>query len=202
MSAVTTPSLHIREKRRRRRAEILRAALRAFRDQGYHRTTLEDIADLVGVRKTALYHYFPDKESILHACHQQGLAEVHHHVVEATERYTRASDRLAYLIREHVRVMTDTLEGSSFAFEVSALSPAHHAEVVGARDRYERALRDIVAQGVAAGEFADVDPKVPVFAILGAINWIAHWYHPEGSFHAAELGQRFAEQLVGGLVRR
>src|SRR5574341_2273574 len=128
MSAVTTPSLHIREKRRRRRAEILHAALRAFRDRGYHRTTLEDIADLVGVRKTALYHYFPDKESILYACHQEGLAEVHRRVAEAMERYPRAPDRLAHLIREHVRVMTDTLGGSSLAFEVAALSPAHQAE--------------------------------------------------------------------------
>ena len=202
MPARSTSSLHIREKRRRRRAEILHAALRAFRDQGYHRTTLEDIADLVGVRKAALYHYFPDKEAILYACHQEGLVEVHRHVAEALQRYTRASDRLAFLIREHVRVMTDTLEGSSLAFEVAALSPPHQAEVIGARDRYERALRDIVAQGIAAGDFAAVDPKIPVFAILGAINWIAHWFRPEGSFHAAELGPRFAEQLVGGLARR
>ena len=42
-------------------AEILRAALRAFRENGYAETTLGDIADLIGVRKTALYHYFPDK---------------------------------------------------------------------------------------------------------------------------------------------
>lgn len=202
MPAVTTPSLHIREKRRRRRAEILHAALRSLRERGYHRTTLEDIADLVGVRKTALYHYFPDKESILYACHQEGLAEVHRHVAQATARYARAADRLAYLIREHVRVMTDTLEGSTLAFEVSALSPEHQAEVIAARDRYERAMRDFIAQGIAAGDFVDVDPKIPTFAILGAINWIARWYRPEGSFHAADLGQRFAEQLVGGLARR
>ena len=202
MPALSTPSLHIREKRRRRRAEILHAALLAFRDHGYHRTTLEDIADLVGVRKAALYHYFPDKESLLYACHQEGLVEVHRHVAEARQRYTRAPDRLAYLIREHVRVMTDTLEGSSLAFEVSALSPEHRVEVIGARDRYERALRDIVSQGIAAGDFAAVDPKIPVFAILGAINWIARWYRPEGSFHATDLGPRFAEQLVGGLARR
>lgn len=198
----TTPSPHVREKRRRRRAEILHAALRAFRDQGFHRTTLEDIADLLGVRKAALYHYFPDKESILYACHQEGLAEVHRRVAEASERYARPSERLAFLIREHVRVMTDTLEGSSLAFEVAALTPEHKAEVIGARDRYERVLRETVAQGIAAGEFTAVDPKIPVFAILGAINWIARWYRPEGSFHAAELGHQFAEQLVGGLTRR
>lgn len=200
--AVARPSPHVREKRLRRRAEILHAALRAFREQGYHATTLENIADLVGVRKTALYHYFPDKEAILHACHQEGLEEVHRHVVEAKAKYPSARGRLAYLIREHVRVMTDTLEGSSLAFEVSALAPAHQREVIAGRDRYERALRDVIAQGIADGEFRDVDPKIPVFAILGAINWIARWYRPEGSLHAAELGSQFAEHLVGGLTPR
>ena len=195
-------SVHVREKRRRRRAEILHAALRAFRDKGYHATTLENIADLLGVRKAALYHYFPEKEAILYACHQEGLAEVHLHVAEATARYPKASERLAHLIREHVRVMTDTLEGSSLAFEVTALAPEHQAVVIAARDRYERALRDAIVQGVADGEFRDLNPKIPVFAILGAINWIARWYRPEGPLHAAELGTQFAEHLIGGLTCR
>jgi AcrR family transcriptional regulator len=176
--------------------------LRAFRDKGYHATTLEHIADLVGVRKTALYHYFPDKEAILHACHQEGLAEVHRHVEEAKAKYSTAAERLAYLIREHVRVMTDTLEGSSLAFEVTALAPAHQQEVIAARDRYEQELRDAIVQGIAAGEFRDVNPKIPVFAILGAINWIARWYRPEGPLHAPELGSQFAEHLIGGLTPR
>ena len=68
--AHTTSSPHVRDKRERRRAEILHAALRAFREQGYHATTLDDIAEHVGVRKTALYHYFPDKEAILYECHR------------------------------------------------------------------------------------------------------------------------------------
>ncbi len=201
-SSARPASAHVRAKRRRRRTEILHSALRAFRARGYHATTLEDIAAQLGIRSAALYHYFPDKDAILYACHREGLAEVAKVLADARGHYTTAPDRLHYAIREHVRVMTDTLEGSSLAFEVSALSPPHQAEVIGARDRYERALRDIVAQGIAAGDFAAVDPKIPVFAILGAINWIAHWFRPEGSFHAAELGPRFAEQLVGGLARR
>ena len=104
------------------------------------------------------------------------------------------------MIREHVRVMTDTLEGSPLAFEVTALSAGRQREVIAARDRYERALRRIIAQGIADGEFRAVDPKIAVFAILGSINWIARWYRPEGSLHADELGAEFAHHLVGGLT--
>jgi TetR/AcrR family transcriptional regulator len=192
-------SAHVRAKRQRRRTEILHAALRAFRSAGYHGTTLDDIARQLGVRKTALYHYFPDKEAMLHACHREGLEEVAG-IVAAARRRTPYAEQLAHAIREHVRVMTDTLEGSSLAFEVSALSPRHQAEVIDARDRYERALRDIVRRGVAAGEFRPVDPKLAVFAILGAINWVARWYSPAGSIRPRTLGAHFADHLVRGLL--
>jgi TetR/AcrR family transcriptional regulator len=193
-------SPRVREKRRRRRAEILRAALRAFGERGYHATTLDQIAEQLGVQKTALYHYFPDKEAILYACHRESLAEVQRHLKEARAHEASVVGRLGHVIREHVRVMIDTLEGSPLAFEVLALSPEHQEKVVAARDRYERALRALIDEGVKKGELRPVDPKVAVFVILGAINWIARWYHRDGHFDAQELGAEFADYLVGGLI--
>ncbi len=196
----TTVSPHVRDKRERRRAEILHAALRAFREQGYHATTLDDIAEHVGVRKTALYHYFPDKEAILYECHRESLAEVRRLMTIAGKSAESASERLALVIKEHVRVMIETLEGSPLAFEVTALSPERQTEIIRARDKYERGLRKIIDGGVKAGEFRQVDSKLAVFAILGAINWIAKWYRPDGAVQAPELGEQFANYLVGGLT--
>lgn len=196
----TTLSPHVRQKRRRRRTEILHAALRAFRDKGYHSTTLDDIASHLGVRKTALYHYFPDKESILYACHRESLAEVDGLLHDANTRFDTAAERLAFMIGEHVRVMTDTLEGSPLAFEVTALSTEHQAEIIAARDRYEHGLREIIELGIRDREFRPVDSKIAVFVILGSINWVARWYRPDGSIQAPELGAQFADLLVGGLT--
>ena len=193
-------SPRIREKRRRRRAEIIHAALEAFREVGYHNTTLEDIAERLGVRKTALYHYFPDKEAILYECHRNSTAEVLRILRRARREYDTAHERLSFVIREHVRVMTETLDGSPGAFEVTSLSPEYQRKIVRGRDRYERGLRRIIQEGIDAGEFRDTDPKTAVFAILGAINWIARWYRPQGSLHAPELGEGFADHLVGGLT--
>jgi len=198
--AQTTASPRVREKRQRRRNEILHAALHAFREKGYHATTLDDIAEHLGLRKTALYHYFPDKEAILYDCHRESLAELDRLMRDARKRFHNATERLAHVIREHVRVMTETLEGSPLAFEVTALSPEHHAEVIAARDRYERGVRRIINSGIKSGEFRSIDSKIAVFAILGSINWIAQWYRPEGSIHAPELGAEFADHLVGGLT--
>ena len=197
--ASATLSDHVRDKRARRRTEVLHAALATVRDKGYHATTLDDIAARLGIRKAALYHYFPDKDSILYACHKESLAELDR-MIEASESCcTSPRARLAYLIREHVRVMTDELEGSPLAFEVSALSPDRRDEIIAGRDRYEATLRDLVSRGVERGELRPVDPKIAVFAILGAINWIARWYDPEGGVDGASLGNEFADLLIGGL---
>ncbi len=193
------PSPRIQEKRERRRAEILHAALRAFQAKGYYSTTLDDIADSLGLTKTALYHYFPDKESILWECHQESLAELER-IIEGAGEFDSAVEQLAYVIREHVRVMTDTLQGSPLAFEVGAFSPERQQAIVTARDTYERAVRGIITRGIADEEFRKVDPKVAVFAILGSINWIARWYHPEGTLKAPDLGRQFSDYLVRGLT--
>ena len=192
-------SEHVRAKRARRREEILHAALAEVREQGYHAATLDGIAERVGVRKTALYHYFPDKDSILYACHRESLAELERLIESSAGCCDGPAERLSYLIREHVRVMTETLEGSPLAFEVPALTPERRAEIVAGRDRYEHLLRELISDGVAAGTFRQVDPKVAVFAILGAINWIARWYRPGGGMTGTELGERFADYLVAGL---
>jgi AcrR family transcriptional regulator len=198
-TASSQRSPHVRAKREKRRGEILRAALRAFRERGYHATTLDHIAEHLGVRKTALYHYFADKDAILFECHREANAELDRMVAEARELAT-PSARLRRLIVEHVRVMTDTLDGSPLAFEVPSLAPARQAEIIAGRDRYERTLRRWIDDGVRAGEFRAVDSKLTVFAILGAINWVARWYRPDGALRAADIGAEFADQLVGGLA--
>ncbi len=198
MPLVSAGSPRVRAKRKRRREEILRAALRAFRRRGYHATTLEDIARRIGVRKTALYHYFPDKEEILFQCHRESLGELDRIVTEARKLRT-PRERLRHIIREHVRVMTDTLEGSPLAFEVTALSARRRSEIIAARDRYESEVRRVLERGVRQKVFRPVDAKVATFAILGAINWIARWYRPEGALDAEALGDQFAEHLLDGL---
>lgn len=201
VQAERSPSAHVQAKREKRRREILHAALTAFRENGYHGTSLDDIAVRLGMRKTALYHYFPDKDALLYECHRESLAELTRMMRDSARCCDGPVERLAYLIREHVRIMTDTLEGSPLAFEVSALSPARRAEIVAARDRYERLLRRLVKEAMVAGEFREADPKIAVFAILGAINWIARWYRPDGQIHAPELGRQFSEHLLQGLAR-
>ena len=102
-------SPHVQQKRAKRRAEILHAALAAFREHGFHATSLDDIAARLGMRKTAIYHYFADKDALLFECHRESLAELERIIEESKRCCQVPSERLAYLVREHVRIMTNTV---------------------------------------------------------------------------------------------
>ena len=56
-----------------KRQEVLREAAASFNFKGYHATSLNEIATSLGVTKAALYHYFPNKNSLLAACFEHAM---------------------------------------------------------------------------------------------------------------------------------
>ena len=193
------PSLHVQKKRDAKRLQILESAVRAFAARGFHGTSMEEIAGELRLTRGSLYYYFRDKEEILALCHLAALEAV----LEAAERVRAAGlppdETLRRLVVEHVRIQVDKFHGTALALEFDALEPKARAAVVAARDRYERALRQILADGIAAGLFRPVDPKLAAFAIFGAVNWIGRWYRASGPASPDEVGAQFAEVFLEGL---
>jgi hypothetical protein len=83
---------------------------------------------------------------------------------------------------------------------VEALGETLRREVQERRDEYERAFRDTFQEGIAAGVFRPVDPKVSALAILGAVNWTVKWFRPDGRKSAREIWREQAELLVRGVM--
>ena len=58
------------------RKKIIDAAYHLFLTRGYHKTTMEEIAGVLGVTKPALYQYFPGKEDLYAAVAERGRQEL------------------------------------------------------------------------------------------------------------------------------
>lgn len=58
------------------RKKIVKAAYSLFLQKGYHKTTMEEIASLLGVTKPAIYQYFPGKEDLYAAVAEHGREEL------------------------------------------------------------------------------------------------------------------------------
>jgi AcrR family transcriptional regulator len=189
-----------REKSLEKQREILDAASRVFRRKGLQATGMRDIAAELHMAVGNLYYYFEDKEELLAFVQEDALAGLLEIAARVRETGRRADARLFRMIEEHVVRLNEGTPGSLAHLEVEALGEPWRREVQERRDEYERAFRDTIQEGIEAGVFRQVDPKVSALAILGAVNWTVKWFRPDGRKSAREIGQEQAELLVRGVL--
>ena len=184
---------------RARRRHILEAAAEAFRDRGFHATTMRDIAAKAGMTVGNLYYYFKNKDDLLAFCQEDALGRLLSLAKEVKRRDDAPDRALAELIRGHLECLNHDVPASLGHLEVAPTEGERGRRLASMRDRYERAVRGLVADGQKQGLFRAGDPKVAALAILGAVNWTVRWYSPRGNRSLDEIATAFADQLVGGL---
>jgi hypothetical protein len=104
------------------------------------------------------------------------------------------------LAAAHVLCLLDEVEGSAAHLEVNALPPRLRTRIVAKRDAYERGVRALVSAGVRAGTLRARDPIVATRAFLGALNWTAQWFRPEGPQSGQQVADCVADYAVAGLL--
>jgi TetR/AcrR family transcriptional regulator len=184
-----------------RRVEILKTAAAAFRRRGYHGASVDEIASALSMTKGNLYYYFKNKEEILYACHDYSLNLILGVMDEIRGEDIRADEKLRRLVVAFVHLIIDELHSTALTLDLQALSPSLLRKVIARRDRFDRGLRAIIQEGIDEGLFAQADTKLVAFAIMGAVNWIPKWFNPDGRASSEQVGQTFADFLVGGLLR-
>lgn len=196
-----TPGLQRRARRRARtRLDILRAASRVFRERGYAASGMREIALAADLSPGNLYHYFRSKDEILFFCQEGALDRLLAALAKARKSREAVGARLRELAAAHVLCLIDEVEGSAAHMEVTALPRAMRAAIVKKRDAYEHGVRSLITAGMRTGQLRRGDATVVTRAYLGALNWTAHWYRPEGSQSPADVAQAVADYAVGGLT--
>lgn len=195
------------EKRAHRRApreqEIRQAALRLFREKGYHATSIQDLARAVGLQKASLYYYFSTKEELL-----AGIA------AEAITRYTgsleqiatgpgSAREKLQAAIRNHLVTLAAHRDLVTIYLRDSyALTPEQQEPVRREGRRYVELFERIIREGIETGDFASEDPKMAALAVVGACNWFYTWFDEGGRLSPEAIAERFAATFLDGLAAR
>ncbi len=181
-----------------RRNELTRQAARLFAEQGYHGTSMEDLAVAMGVQKASLYAHVKSKEDLLHELARDGAAAFHAALDGIDERLP-AVEKLRLALRAHLRVVAEQLDVATvFVREWRYLEGERREEFLAERRRYEDRIRALFREGVEQSELrTDLDVNVAALLFLSAANWAYTWLQRGRDTDA--LADRFFELLVDGM---
>lgn len=184
-----------------RRDEIVREAAALFDGRGYHATSMEDIAEAVGVRKPTLYHYFRSKDEILFWIHEEFIELL----IGRQERRLQtpmSEDQLILEIMADILELMETHRGHvRVFFEHHRELPAEqHAAIAAKRAQYQQMVSDAIQRGIDRDALRPVDVQLATLALFGVCNWAYQWYRVGGRLRTREIAYQFWDMLLHGLV--
>lgn len=187
-SVVSEPrgSGRVARRRDRRKAEIVRTATTLLSRQGYQGMSLEEVAERTDIAKATLYHYFSGKDELVAAVLEALTVDVNERLEAELAGVADAGhlERLRTLIREQVRILTDTAPEVATLFSwPNAWPESFDPTMKDSRRRHDAIFRRVVEAGMAAGEFDCPDADVALQCLHGVLNqsslWIRPWYSAE-----------------------
>jgi TetR/AcrR family transcriptional regulator, regulator of autoinduction and epiphytic fitness len=171
----------VERRRDRRKAEIVRTATALLSEHGYQGMNLEDVAERTDIAKATLYHYFSGKDELVAAVIEGLTVEVNRRLEQELDRVRDRShlEQIRTLIREQVRILTDTAPEVAALFSWPTAWPESFQEIVKeSRRRHDAIFRRVVEAGIAAGEFDCPNPDVALQCLHGVLNQSALWIRP------------------------
>lgn len=184
------------------RAEILRAAGRLFADNGYEGTSTGEIAEAVGLTQPAIFYYFDSKQALFrelaNASVDEPLAEMEAVLVADA---TPAAKLYHQIVFQVVSTLTSPVPLAAVADDIARLAGnGGFDDYFTKTDRYTSCMRQLIREGVEAGQLLPNDEFVSTMAILGMSGWALRWFDEAGAMTAEDVGQRFASFALRSLL--
>ena len=186
------------------RVFVLGAAARLFRQKGFDKTTVKEIAEACDMLPGSLHYRYPSKESILVDLMRLALEQASTALSEAIRGESEPLEQLRQGINAHLELLVG---GSDMVyvllFEWRSLQGQSRKEMIDLRDKYEllwsAMLQSLSSQGLIR---ADVDRDLLRLIGLGALNWVATWFNEGGRYTVKDIGDFVWVVIKDGVLKR
>lgn len=186
------------------RVFVLGAAARLFRQKGFDKTTVKEIAEACGMLPGSLHYRYPSKESILVDLMRLALEQASMALSEAIRGEEEPLEQLRQGINAHLELLVG---GSDMVyvllFEWRSLHGSSRKEMIDLRDRYEL-LWSAMLQSLSSQDLirSNVDRDLLRLIGLGALNWVATWFNEGGRYTAKDIGDFVWTVIKDGVLKR
>lgn len=181
----------------RRRQEVLDAAAAVFASRGYSETSVQALADELGIAAGGIYHYFGSKRELLTAI----CDEVMHPLLEDARALADSAQDPQAELRELLRLWVTQViarRDHMLVFQQQRHTIDSSPAWAGVR-RDRKAFEQLVAHVIARVQDEGLlrgDRRLAVAALLGIVNHVAQWYRPRGPLNPHEIADGFYDLIV------
>ena len=163
-----------------RRADVRATAARLFREHGYSSATMDLLADEVGLNKGTLYHYYPAKSAILYELLSDQL-DITLALLAEVPADGSATKRMRAFIRLQVEHVASTPDELVVFFQElpwidKNLASAQAADLRKRIETDRTFTRQLLDEGIAAGEFRPLDVDMIHYSVVGILSYIPVWF--------------------------
>jgi AcrR family transcriptional regulator len=160
------------------RESLLAVAVAVFNERGYDGTSMEDLSRRLGIAKSSIYHHVDSKEDLLQMALDRALDGLFSVAEQARAGNEPAIDRLEFLVRGSVRVLTDRLPYVTLLLRARG-NTATERRALSRRREFDQIVADLVKEAELDGDIRpDIDPAVTARLLFGMVNSVAEWYRP------------------------
>lgn len=162
---------------RNRDASVIAAAIEVMSEKGYAATSIQEVADRVGVLKGSLYHYFDSKEELLSRILSESHAAMNALQEEIASQHLVAFDELLEYIRRQTIWYLENRERANIYFsERRHLTGERRQRALEGGRSFEKYIQDLVVAAQKEGQIReDQDYRLITRFITGALNGVRFW---------------------------
>lgn len=186
----------------RRSDEIIDAAARVFAERGYHGTSTQAIADVLGMRQASLYYYFSSKEAALEEVCARGTDGFVEGAEAVMESAAPPLEKLARLIAAHLAPAESMPDYVKVFINERRYLPTTSRRRIGRKSRrIERCFEHVILAGIADGSIRPgTDARLAMLAVLGMCNAVINWRGSDRARSVDEVAAEFASLVANGLA--
>jgi AcrR family transcriptional regulator len=183
-----------------KRLAILRIAAQQFAQYGYEATSLDKIADQIGMHKATLYHYIKNKEEVLYFCLVKSFENIDEVVEQMRDRSVPPLQRLRYFALSLAHAQNTDFGRCLVTVGLRPLTSEASADIVSFQRRLDSTVRDLITEGIGSGDIKPCVPSLFSAMLFGMLNWMPQWYREDGKFSVDEVVDHFMNMLISGIA--
>jgi AcrR family transcriptional regulator len=183
-----------------KRTAILRTAAQLFAANGYESTSLDKIAEVLGMHKATLYHYVDNKESILYQCLIKSFGDLDAVMKQMEDRTIPALDRLRMFARSLALAQNNDYGRCLVLVGSRPLDMAPGGEIRKFQRRLDATVRALVVEGIADGSVKPCHPGLVSAMLFGSLNWVPRWFENGGKLTLEQVVDNFLDMLISGIA--